>query len=82
MCDNQHYVGETQQMLRDRLYGHRSTNSILNKHFTTNNHILGNMKVIILHKVRGSKSTIYRRGLEYFYLMTLKPAFNADLELP
>ena len=82
MCDNQHYVGETQQMLRDRLYGHRSTNSILNKHFTTNNHILGNMKVIILYKVRGSKSTIYRRGLEYFYLMTLKPAFNADLEPP
>ena len=82
ICVGKHYVGETQQQLRDRMYGHRSKNSILNKHFTEGNHTLENMKVIVLHRIRGSKSTIYRRGLEYFYLMTLKPALNADLAPP
>ena len=82
-CKDKHYVGETLQQLCNRMYGYRSQNSVVNsKHFNIANHTVDDMRVLVLHKVSDSASTIYRRGVEYFYLMTVNPDLNVDLAPP
>ncbi len=77
-----HYVGETGQQLRDRMYGHRTKSALLYKHFTSLNHSLNNMKVLVLHKLKRNTWWLYRKGIEYFYLKTLKPKLNVDFAPP
>lgn len=82
ICKNTFYVGETEQQLRDRMYGHRTKSAVLYKHFSTSGHSLNNMKVLVLHKLKRNTWWLYRKGIEYFYLKTLKPRLNIDFAPP
>ena len=82
ICNSMFYVGETGQQLRDRMYGHRTKSAVLYKHFSSANHTLMNMKVVVLHKLKNNTWWLYRKGIEYFYLKMLKPKLNIDFAPP
>ena len=82
ICNSKFYVGETGQQLRDRMYGHRTKSAVLYKHFSSLDHSLNNMKVVVLHKLKRNTWWLYRKGIEYFYLKTLKPKLNIDFAPP
>ena len=84
-CDSKlhmHYVGETGQQIRDRVYGHRTRSAVLFTHFNETGHTLEHLKVIILHRLKKNADSLYRKGIEYFYLRTLKPKLNVDFAPP
>ena len=85
-CECSHYIGETQQNLSGRMYGHRAKGKTLHKHFTGEGHTLKDMKVMVIHRLWGSaqsySSLLHRRGVEYFYLRFLRPNLNDDLAPP
>ena len=68
------------QNLGNRMYGHRCHTAIVQRHFSEHN--IDDMRVMVIHKLKNSSSTIYRRGVEYFYLLTLNPTLNVDLAPP
>ena len=79
-CPDLFYVGESSQLLVDRLYGHRSRTSDIYEHFTTNGHSLENAKMTVLSKMNRQCSNIERKGREYFYLKLLKPKLGLNKE--
>ena len=82
-CENCHYVGETGDTMRNRVYGHRSKNSVVNKeHFSLEDHTLNDMKIIVLSSYNKLKRTVYRRGIEFFYMCILDPTLNKDFAPP
>ena len=64
------------------MYGHRTTSAVLYKHFSDSGHTLKNMKVSVLHKLKRNAYWLYRKGIEYFYLKTLRPKLNVDFAPP
>ena len=84
LCQEVHYIGETEQSISDRMYGHRSKRLPVFHHFHSADHSLSNLKVSILQKLPRFSSCVYRRGIEYFYIMLLRPwlTLNTDFAPP